>query len=402
MRWLYADPSNPAEAAHVQEKLAAIDGWWQAFQAKSADLQKIFKQKTTSFDLAQFMEDHLQAIDENLMWEFGPALKQPEGQRLVITPEAQRHLRPLVRTLLERAPKIPGWEFHAYRPAESADMVADAVKARVGTKVEGALVEASLGPAHKVALHYTFQKPKKLDEETALQAAFVATEALMGEQVLDTWVGEIGLADAAAGPSPRALDLQRAQATVAALIRGLLDQLPAVPRQNISQGRDWTSVELEPPEEAEDYEARSDLVVATIQDVALFEAIHCGLPFSSTCFSKVGETFCYLKLDGADLDSSTLVDYRAAIEEALNPALVAAGAGCVIGGGSGLRYAYIDLALTDIKRATPALRQILTENKAPPRSWLLFNDDDLSAEWIAMHPETPPPPESSEPPDASC
>jgi len=43
MRWLYADPSNPAEAAHVQEKLAAIDGWWQAFQAKSADLQKIFK-----------------------------------------------------------------------------------------------------------------------------------------------------------------------------------------------------------------------------------------------------------------------------------------------------------------------------------------------------------------------
>jgi hypothetical protein len=231
-----------------------------------------------------------------------------------------------------------------------------------------------------------------LDEETAAQAAFVATETLMGEQVLDTWIGEIGLSASAPQPSPRALDLQRAQATVAALIRGVLDQLPSAPRQSISQGQNWKSVELEPPEEAEDYEGRSDLVVATIQDVELFEAIHCGLPFSSTCFSKVGETFCYLKLDGADLDSSKIVDFRAGIEEALNPALLAAGAGCVIGGGSGLRYAYIDLALTDVKRATPALRQILAEKNAPPRSWLLFNDDDLSAEWIAMHPETPEPP----------
>jgi hypothetical protein len=391
MRWLYADPRNPEEAAFVKEKLAAIDRWWQAFQGQASHLEKIFKQRTTSFDLPRFMEDHLQVIDESLMWEFGQALRQP-GQRLVITPESQRHLRPLVRTLLERAPKLPGWEFYAYRPAESAEMVADAVKARVGTKVEDVLVEASLGRAHKVNLHYTFPKPKKLDEETASQAAFVATETLMGEQVLDTWIGEIGLSESAASPSPRALDLPRAQATVAAVIRGVLDQLPAVPRQSIVQGQEWKSVELEPPEEADDYEGRSDVVVATIQDVELFEAIHCGLPFSSTCFSKVGETFCYLKLDGAELDSSKIVDFRAAIEEAINPALLDAKAGCVIGGGSGLRYAYIDLALTDIKRATPVLRQILAEKEVPARSWLLFNDDDLAAEWIAMHPETPPPP----------
>lgn len=390
MRWLYADPNHPEEAANVQEKIAAIDRWWQAFQANLGDIAKVFKRRS-DFDLPRFMEENLQAIDPDLMWEFGPALRQP-GDRLVITPESQRHLRPLLRTLLERGPKIADWEFYPYRPAESAEMVLETVKARVGVKIEGALVEPSFGHGNKINLHYSFPKTKKLTEEMARQAAFVATEALMGEQVLDTWIGEIGLAESAEGNTSRALDLTRTQATVAALIRGRLDQLPATPRKDITQEDQWSSVELEPPEAAEDYEGRADLVVATIQDVALFEAIHCGLPFSSACFSKVGETFCYLKLDGAELGDANIVDFRTPIEEALNPALMAAGAGCVIGGGSGLRYAYIDLALTEVKRAAPVIRQVLAEHKAPTRSWLLFNDDDLAAEWIGIYRDTEAPP----------
>jgi hypothetical protein len=64
----------------------------------------------------------------------------------------------------------------------------------------------------------------------------------------------------------------------------------------------------------------------------------------------------------------------------------------VIGGGSGLRYAYIDLALLDVKRAVPVIRQVLSDCRAPLRSWLLFHDDDLAAEWIGIYRQTPPPP----------
>ena len=91
--------------------------------------------------------------------------------------------------------------------------------------------------------------------------------------------------------------------------------------------------------------------------------------------------------------SNEIVAFRSKFEDALNPALVEANAGGCIGGGSGLRYAYIDMAITDIKRATPIIRKVLAEHQAPTRSWILFNDDDLAAEWIGIYSKTPPPPE---------
>jgi len=106
----------------------------------------------------------------------------------------------------------------------------------------------------------------------------------------------------------------------------------------------------------------------------------------------VHETFCYLKIDAADVPSGEIVNYRMRFEDALNPHLLEAGVGGCIGGGSGVRYAYIDLALTDVKHAAPIIRKTLSEQGAPIRSWLLFHDDDLAAEWIGIYADTPEPP----------
>jgi len=390
MRWLFADPNQPEEAAHVREKIAAIDRWWQAFQANQSDIEKLHKRKS-NFDLPRFMEDNLQAIHPHLMWEFGPAVRQ-EGHRLVITPENQRWLRPMVRTLLERAPKIPAWEFYPYRLAETSETSALAVKGRVGVDVGGALIDASVAPGRKVDLQFNFPRKKQLDHEAAMQAAFVTTETLMGEQVLDTWIGSIGVMEDEQAASGRPLPLDRAQATVAALIRGMLDQLPAKRIQDLPQPEKGAVLKLEPPEEADDYPARTDVIVASTPHVELFQAIHSGQPFASSCHSKWGELFCYLKLDAIDIPKEGIVGFRSTIEDALEPALRTAGVGCTIGGGSGLRYAYVDLALSDVKRATPIIRQTLAEHQAPIRSWLLFHDDDMAAEWIAIYSQTPSPP----------
>src|SRR5438270_6736502 len=150
MRWLFADPNNAEEAAYVKETVAAIDGWWQAFQAKASDIDKVFSGKS-SFKLPQFMEDTLQAIHPSLMWEFGKAIRGP-GNRLVITPESQRFLRPMVRTILERAPKLDGWEFHAYRPAETVEQTIQTVKGRVGVDITGAVIEAAVVAGHQIDL----------------------------------------------------------------------------------------------------------------------------------------------------------------------------------------------------------------------------------------------------------
>src|SRR6187200_2521240 len=118
MRWLFADPNNPDEAEYVKRTVAAIDNWWAQFQAKREKIENAFKPRSR-YDLPKLMEQTLQAIHPGLMWEYGVGVKNPSGRRLVITPESQRYLRPMVRTILERAPQLPEWEFYGYRLAET-------------------------------------------------------------------------------------------------------------------------------------------------------------------------------------------------------------------------------------------------------------------------------------------
>jgi hypothetical protein len=124
----------------------------------------------------------------------------------------------------------------------------------------------------------------------------------------------------------------------------------------------------------------------------VFEASHGGGIFSSACHSRCGETFCYLKIDGAQgLDRSQFHD-RAEIEEAINAALAREEAGCCFGGGTGLRYSYIDLALTDLARGAEIVRRVLLSGGIPKRTWIQFFDDELAHEWIGIHADAPEPP----------
>lgn len=394
MRWLFADSNVPEEAAHVARTQAAIDRWWQAFQGKTSDLSALFSRRS-DWDLPQWMADHLGAIHPQIMWEYGPAVRQP-GHRLVITPESQRGLRPVVRTILQKAPKIAGWEFYGYRLPEDVPHTIEMVEARVGVNITGAVVDAAVGPGRKIDVLFAFPGQPGIDERMAMNAAFVATETLLGEQVLDTWIGGIGLLDGENGSGNRPLPLDRAQATVRALIESIQEQLPSVRTKDIGiEEAAWSSLELR-PQEADDYAARDDLWLATTTNVEMYQAAVRGFPFASACHSRVGEWFCYLKLDANDVPAEERVPFRSQFEDALNPELLAAGVGCCSGSGTGLRYSYIDLALTDIAKAVPVIRRVLAERRAPLRSWLLFLDSDLEAEWVGVYADTPPPPTRSD------
>src|SRR5687768_17063534 len=141
MRWLFADPADEREAIQRQAVLSRVDRWWDAFAQRRPELEAFFSNSASDWDLAEWMQDHLQAIDANLMWEFGPGLQQA-GRRLVITPETQRQLRPLVNVILSRAPTLPGWEFYGYRPAEQLADVVETVRGLCGGDVSRAMVHA--------------------------------------------------------------------------------------------------------------------------------------------------------------------------------------------------------------------------------------------------------------------
>jgi hypothetical protein len=401
MRWQFIDPNNRSEAAERAAVTARIDSWWREFQAKTGDLAALFSRKA-KWDLPEWMAQHLSAIHPNLMWEFGPAARNG-GHRLVITPETNHHLRPLVRAILGRAPAIAGWEFYEYRLAEKLESTQLTVQGRTGIDIGEFKARASRGDQQRVDLVYT--SPTVADEEDspANNAAFVATETLLGEQCLNNWVGAIGVTPpprakgikshfGGGAPEPNGFhELASLKPTVDALIDSIREQLPARPHHEWVETAEWSMWQLQ-PEEADDYFEQQDLFIGKSANADQWTAGHTGGLFSSERFSRCGETFCYVKLDGSEgLPEGGFAD-KAEIEDALDAVLKPAKLGCNFGGGTGLRYSYIDLALTDVDRGIQAVRQRLRAGKAPKRSWIQFFDSDLATEWVGVYDDTPPPP----------
>jgi hypothetical protein len=393
MRWLFCDHSNPHECRRRQRVLDLVDAWWRAFAKDNEKICQAFRSSQLPFDLPRWMDEHLHAIDDRLCWEFGPALAG-RGHRLVITPESEHWLRPLVQEILHRAPPLAGWEFYPYRLPEDPSQAIATVEARVGFDISQATIEARIGECRKVDLCFHFPGAGAVHDQEARVAAFVATEALVGEEILDHWIGtiDVEISSARRGKECRLLPLARLKPTVDALIGSLVEQLPSEPTWKYIDGAPWSGIELNVDEGQEDYCARDDLFVAISGRLDVFEAVHSGGIFYSPCHSRSGETFCYLKIDGAEGLADSKFHDRAEMEEALNAALIPAQLGCSYGGGTGLRYSYIDLALADLQRAIPLVRHVLLDGGVPKRTWLLFFDDELAHEWIGIHADAPEPP----------
>lgn len=387
MRWIFANLDDRDEADQYARTIERIDRWWHEFEATTGRLDDFFRGRER-WDLPRWMSDHLHAVDPRLMWEFGPGA-QGDGHRLVITPELERQLRPMVQTLLERAPRLPGWEFHAYRPAESLADARRTVQGRTGGDLSKMRVRATIGELHTVDVLYLHPRLAK-EENNARGDAFVATEALLGEEMLDAWVA--GLDAVAANDGGRWLPLERLRPTVEALVGGLIDQLPARPCYRIDpRAAEWTDFEGR-PEEADDYPAQADVRLARTMLPKMWLNVHSEYPFYSARYSRWKETFAYVKIDGGDLAFEQRIDVQRQLEPLLDVALRTQALGAATGGGAGLRYAYVDLALTDLRRAAGVVRQVLAQHGVPLRSWILFPDATLQDEWVGAWDATPPPP----------
>lgn len=151
------------------------------------------------------------------------------------------------------------------------------------------------------------------------------------------------------------------------------------------------------PQPAEDYPERVDIVTAVTRAPELFEATCSAEPFDSSDFARRGEIFCYLKLDGAEA-AGMRFPHRDAVEDAMEAALRRTDSGWLLGGASGLRYSYVDFAVTDLDRAVEALRETLRAGGVPQRTWILFLDAEREDDWIGIWDETPPPPSWHETP----
>ena len=398
MRWQFIDIQNERESSEHAAVISRIETWWHEFADRTVQIDALFSKKM-DWDLPEWMAQHLQGINSNLMWEFGPAVRHA-GHRLVITPESAHHLRPLVRTILDYAPTLEGWEFYDYRLAEELESCRMVVKGRTGYDITNFQVQAQCDEQSRVDL--TYASPSLSDSST-IQAAFIATETLLGEECLNKWIGSIDVR-----PMPRKTGLRsffgrgvstlqhfmaidRLKETVGSLIDRGRDQLPSTPHFEWIDSAEWRMWNLE-PKPANDYIEQRDLFVGKSANPTQWAAAHSGGIFCSERFSRCGETFCFVKLDGSgDITDQTFAD-KSEIEEALNSVLKPNGLGCCIGGGTGIRYSYIDLALCNLDKGIQSVRNRLREGRISKRSWIQFFDSELASEWVGIYDDSPPPP----------
>jgi hypothetical protein len=396
MRWRFCEFDEPdsAEARERQALREAMGRWWDAF-ARQADAVDRHFEKGADFDLPSLME-FLAQVDPRLMWEFGPGIGKA-GHRLCITPEIRQQLRPMLNELLALAPSLDRWQFYPYRVPDLVGPNPILIDGRTNISREGVTATATRGRGNRIDLHYFLPASAMTDDKLAQAFAFYTTERMVGEEMLDKWIAGIGAVseNEPIQTGAKRLPLDRLSSTIGAVVQSIIEQLPLVPRYAHNPPNDPEKpiggvFKFPPPPVREDYPGWSDLMFASAREIDLWRACH-GPAFYSDRYSRCGESFCYLKIDRRTGPDLSTVDARGKVEEALSEALAAKQLGCCYGGGTGRIYSYIELAITDVSKSVPLIRQVLRAFGHHERSWLLFHDQHLADEWIGGTDETPAP-----------
>lgn len=386
MRWHTSRFETTAETAQRHEKIRKIDAWWDAFRRAAPEIEACFTSRRTrpAIDLPRWMHEHLGAISPQLMWEFGPGL-QGKRHRLVITPENARELRPLCDQILLRAPDCD-FEFRGKRPAESLKEGIEMARSRTGSSFLATGIECRRGMGNRVDLSVKAAPfASEQDLNCAWSQAIIACTTWLGEELTDRWLGYIDIAPSHdAGPR---IDTLKAQ--FEAVVSECLGARQSKPYHEIARDSQWTIVQLKPDLDRE-ITRRSDLFVYRTMDLSVMETTLRRIPFYSDRFSSHGERFCYLMLDGKHASMEGFKD-KSEIEDALDAALIPRQLGVVMGSGTGSRYSYIDLAITDTETASDVVIEVLRKGDIVKNAWLLFHDDEWHDEWIGIHDDTPPP-----------
>jgi hypothetical protein len=273
------------------------------------------------------------------------------------------------------------------------------VRAERGVDFSRARARAGFARGHLIDV--VLSLPGGTGNRSEHEAARELVVAFLGEGRAADWLGEVALEPAPRGGLLKVLDVRAAPASffpVAELpetfghaIAGLYAGLPAEPLWAAGGEELWTMLEAS-AEPAEDYAAQDDLLLASTYLPEMLKCFLAGSPFSSSRFSRREELFSYLKVERHDDDPRLSLSARRVLEDALDAALVSERAGRVVGSGLGIRYSYVDFALSDVDRAIGVVSDVARRVGLPEKSWLLFCDSELDDAWAPVHPRAPAPP----------
>jgi hypothetical protein len=284
-------------------------------------------------------------------------------------------------------------------PALPVPEALEAVRTAHGVDFSGARARAGFSRGHLIDV--VLSLPGGVGSDREHDAARTLMVALLGQARAADWLGDVLIEPAPRGGLLRVLDsrghedrffpVSELGRTFGRAIAGLYAGLPDRPLWSMGGELLWTMLEAS-AERADDYSAQDDLLLASTYLPEMLKCFLGGSPFSSSRFSRHGELFAYLKAESRHRDPRLSLSTRRVLEDALDAALVSERAGRVVGSGLGIRYSYVDFALSEVERAITVVSDVSRRIGLPERSWVLFCDTALEGEWAPVHPGAPAPP----------
>ncbi len=418
MRWRYIDNQSETELLYRRRVLDQIEIWWQQFSKRSKEFESHIRGRRPLpiEELANWVDDGLTKINENLLWELWPG--DNDVCLFIITPELDHFKRPLVKTIIEMAPQIEGWTFLPVRPALTVDVLESIFESRTGLSIPETKVACVRSSRNVVDVTFFSDSFSGANDRDDIETAYCLCEYLLGEDTLNKWIGNISTEVINTNASrivnlfgrDKQLDISHtkslsefAQAVdkVVLEIKVQIDDEPLRLQNLVSPALvSFKDEELQPMRRT---------FVSSKRNI--IESIVLNGIFYSERFTKHGEKFCYLKI--AEPEQLTSFEAFAALRTAIDEQLRLDECGCVFGWGASPKvegraisrasndssatnsqspsdsaYIYIDLALEKIDEAIVALRLVAQREKLSENSWLLFFDTELEQEWVGLLPET--------------
>jgi hypothetical protein len=382
MRFVFGDLAVGQELRARQQMLGRMDRFWEAFAQAGGERSALTCRR-------------LRAVHPSLDWYRVPWVGS--GSREAVISSDDWCLQPLIEALIARgSSRLPEWHFGSSRPALGFEHALISVPR--GTILSSAQVRVGISRGH--LLEVVVHVPESVNDESMMGAFESVVEALVGQRIFETWLEQVSVAPLARGGPLRVVGSGASSPTTAPIsslgdlveraVSAVVAGLPERPLHTHCASLKWTMFETEPVP-ADDYVGQDDLLLSTTLAPELLKSYLQGAPFSSQRFSRNDEVFCYLKTENPTAGIEQLVARRTELEDELDAELREAGAGCVIGNGLGLRYSYIDLALSQPGVGLPLVRRVARSRDVFARSWILFCDTAWTHEWIGIWDDAPPP-----------
>lgn len=173
----------------ARAKTQRIVEFWAWFQDARPKIESLYEQGNFEA-LNSLVSPALDAVEPRLAWEIGPG--KGTCYSFTISAEGNPELRGIVDATVERAPKVATWEFNRFKQPRPAPRAINLPERRLRVPTEKwqfiADEDRGLGRIHVTVVD---DQLAQMDKEAALRAISLFLDALLGEQAVEEWLGEI-------------------------------------------------------------------------------------------------------------------------------------------------------------------------------------------------------------------